>query len=446
MSLLELITKASAETNQHEPDFSYPIILNPEPAMLELKTQGHDAKDDFLVKRASEWTISETDSEIIELGQSFFKKLEKELRKPNTFKKDEFLKILSSYLENIAGKLGTGDNINQSDIGYVGKLVGKSGLFMGRDVRGLVLEACIVVECWEVLESLIVNGLVDHSCFSSLVSNLIEKKRSDLIVLCVKHLSDLQANDVMCILKYFLSLPRDGYNSIVSVRKEWESQALLAIQRLKECDGQALLAIEKVKDKNLRKRLMLVRDASLLFMIAYDGFSVTELCLHYLLSSRNHDEVILAACISKLNGSEMMNLVRYLRKWLKKYERFPSVSSCPEASSVLGLKACDWIPKVEDIVICLGVVLDEHFSTLVLHPEFHEELKSLNEIVNSLAAEARLCGTISALTQALRGKIKDAKPETNNAEGTKFEDKDISSLNDIFVVTRTRLSKTMKLL
>ncbi|VFQ64267.1 unnamed protein product [Cuscuta campestris] len=353
MSVLEVITKASTETNRPEADLKYPIILNPGPVLLELKPQDHDTKNDLPVKEASGWNFSKIDTESIELGQRFFKKLKRKLKNPTAFNQDEFLKILSSYLLNIAAKLGTANNITMSDKGYVGKLVGKSGLFMGRDVKGLVLEACILLECWEVLESLIVNGLVEHSYFSSLISNLIEKNRSDLIVLCMKHLSDLQALDIMRILKYFISLPLNGHGNILSVRKEWESQALLAIQKLKEYDGQALLASEKVKDKILRKRLTLARDASLLLMIAYDGFSATELCLHYLLSSRDYDEVILAACFSGLNGSEIMRLVRYLGKWLKKYEKFPYVSPCPEASSALGLTACDWIPRVEDIVIYL---------------------------------------------------------------------------------------------
>ncbi|VFQ82188.1 unnamed protein product [Cuscuta campestris] len=443
MSLLEVITKALAEKNHPHADLKYPIILNTDQVLLELKPQDQDAKNDLPVKGPNGWNFSKIDTEIIELGQNFFKKLKRKLKNPTAFNQDEFLKFLGSYLVNIAGKLGIANKITESDKGYVGKLVGKSGLFMGRDVKGLVLEACILLECWEVLESLIVNRLVEHPHFSSLISNLIEKNRSDLIVLCMKHLSDLQASDVMSILKYFLSLPINGHTNILSVRKEWESQALLAIQQLKECDGQALLAVEKVKDKILRKRLTLIRDASLLLMIAYDGFSGTELCLHYLISSRNYDEVILAACFSSLNGSEIMRLVRYLGKWLKKYEKFPYVSPCPEASSALGLTVCEWIPRVEDIVICLGLVLDEHFSTLVLHPEFHEELKSINETVNSLAAEARFCAMLSNLTHALRGNAKDANLDTGT-EATEFEDKDISSPNDVVVVTRTRLSKTMK--
>lgn len=74
-------------------------------------------------------------------------------------------------------------------------------------MKSLILEACVSLEFWDTLESLITNGPVEHLCTSNLVHNLIEKWRSDLVVLCVKHLSDLQTYDLMCILKYFLMPP-----------------------------------------------------------------------------------------------------------------------------------------------------------------------------------------------------------------------------------------------
>ncbi|KAI7986216.1 hypothetical protein LOK49_LG14G00741 [Camellia lanceoleosa] len=269
----------------------------------------------------------------------------------------------------------------------------KVGFLMSRQVKGLVLEACTALELWELLETLIVCGLVEHSCSSNLVHNLIENWRSNLICLCVKHLSDLQTLDVVSILKYFLSPCRGAYSSMLSVRKEWESQALLAM--------------EKAMDKKLSgKKLSLAKEASVLLMAAHDEFSNSELCLHYLLASSNLDEVILSSCISKLNGSEMMGLIQYLGKWLKKYERFPQVGPCPKAPSMLGLKACEWVPTLEDIVKCLGLVVDEHFSSLVLHPEFHEELSSIEGLVNSLALEARLCCSMANLIETLRTEVR----------------------------------------
>ncbi|KAG9141090.1 hypothetical protein Leryth_001605 [Lithospermum erythrorhizon] len=63
------------------------------------------------------------------------------------------------------------------------------------------------------------------------MSNLIEKRRSDLVVLCLKNLSDISVYELMCVLKYFLAMPKDGIRSMGDVRKEWESQALLAIEK-----------------------------------------------------------------------------------------------------------------------------------------------------------------------------------------------------------------------
>ncbi|CAN4100439.1 unnamed protein product [Withania somnifera] len=390
MSLLEVITKASTENSPITSDGNYSIVLNSEPALLQLKPQNEENDDVSLVKRATGWRLLSTDIEVIELGQNLFKKLKKKMKNPNTFNKDEFLELLDSYLKEIWEKFGHGDRLDE---GNIVKMIEKLGSFMGRDVKGLVMECCVVLETWEVLESLIVNGLVEHSGLSSLINNLIEKKQSWLVVLCVKHVFDIQTYDMMCVLKYFLSLSRNGDDSLSNVRKEWESQAMSAI--------------EKAMDVSLGPiRMDIAKDASLLLMLAHDGFSASEMCLHYLLASRNVDDVILGACISKLTGSEIMVLIRYLNKWLNKYERLPQVCPCPKAPFELGLKACEWVPSLEDVVKCLGLVIDEHFSSLILHQEFHEELKSLDGVVSSLTAEAKVCGILSNLTEALKSKHK----------------------------------------
>lgn len=388
MTLLEIIAKASTASAPTEADSYFPIVLNPDSVFETLKPENGEPIDKVVVKKASGWQISQSDSELIELGQNFFANLKRKMKKGNSFSKDGFFGMFNSYLEKVGQKFGISVDIDRADEGYTTKLVGKMGFLMARHVRALVLEACVVLELWDVLGSLIVNRLVQHTCTSVLVNNLIEKRRSDLIILCVKHFPDLQTFDIMSILKYFLCPPKEGHGNMLAVRKEWESQALLAI--------------EKVQDKSLSvKKMNLAKDASLFIMVAYDGFSVSELCLHYLLASKNLDEVILASCISQLKGSEMMLLIRYLSKWLKKYERFPQVIPTPEASSKLGLTVCEWIPSIEHIVKFLGLVVDEHFSSLVLNSEFHEELRSLEGLVNSLSAEAGLCGSMASLLESL---------------------------------------------
>ncbi|KAL1566285.1 hypothetical protein AAHA92_01913 [Salvia divinorum] len=387
MTLLEVITKASSSTpTRPNEETDYPIVLNPGPVLLKLKPESDAQQSQNSVKKVTGWEISQTDNELIALGHKFCKELRRKLKDTNSFGKTKFLGMVTSHLEKLANKIGVSIAAGKTEGVYVCKLVKKLRLFIGRDVKGLILEGCISFEVWDVLGSLIENGVVEHASTSNLVHKLIEKRRSDLVVLCVKHLLDLQAYDLMCILKYFLMLPSDGYRSLSSVREDWERQASLAIEK---ASGKGVSGENK----------SLAKDAAVLIMLGHDGFSVSELCLHYFLASANLDEVIFAACASKLNGEELKALIQYFGKWLRKYERFPQAGPCPGSSSV-GLKVCDWIPSLESIVKYFGVFVDEHFSSLVLHSEFHE-LRSLEEVVGSLAIEARLCGTLANLSERL---------------------------------------------
>ncbi|XP_042041448.1 uncharacterized protein LOC121786918 [Salvia splendens] len=324
MTLLEVITKASSSIpTRPDEETDYPILLNPEPVLLKLKPESDAQQAQNSVKKVTGWEISQTDNELIELGHKFCKDLRRKLKNTNSFGKSKFVGMVTSHLENLANKVGVSVAADKTEGVYVGKLVEKLGLFMGRDVKGLILEGCISLEVWDVLGSLIANGVVEHASTSNLVHKLIEKRRSDLVVLCVKHLLDLQAYDLMCILKYFLMLPGDGYRSLSSVREDWERQASLAIEK---ASGKGVSGQNK----------SLAKDAAVLIMLGHDGFSVSELCLHYILASANLDEVIFAACASKLNGEELKALIQYFGKWLRKYERFPQAGPCP-GSSALGL-------------------------------------------------------------------------------------------------------------
>ncbi|KAK8703150.1 hypothetical protein V6N13_021479 [Hibiscus sabdariffa] len=385
MTLLDIITKASANTEPHSSLADHPIVLNADDIFLKLKPEAENPNPTSLVSPLTGWGISQTDAKIIELSKKFYTKLNRKLKDIHNFNKEEFLGILTPFLENIREKGGIFIGVDSNDSGYTSVLLEKVGSLVGRDVLSLVLEACIGLEIWELPEVLIVNGMIDHSCFLNLIVNLAAKKRSDLLCLCVKHARNLGSVELLCVLKYFLCPPKDGYASMVNVRKEWESQALLAIEKAR-----------------LGKKSRLAKEAAILLMVAHDEFSDAELCLHYLLASNNVDDVILSSSLGKLVGKELMNLIRYLGKWLKKYERFPQAIPCPKASSALGLKICDWVPKLEDIAKCLGFLVDENFSSLMLHPEFREELKSIEGVVSSLAFEARFCCSISNVIEKLR--------------------------------------------
>lgn len=103
----------------------------------------------------------------------------------------------------------------------------------------------------------------------------------------------------------------------------------------------------------------------------------------------------------------MLSLIKYLGKWLKKYEKFPQACPCPKAAKKLGLKACDWVPSLKSVVKYLGLVLDEHFSKLVLYTEFQDELslRLIDGVVKSLACGARLCCSVADVVENLKVEV-----------------------------------------
>ncbi|GJU30826.1 hypothetical protein Tco_1174415 [Tanacetum coccineum] len=68
-----------------------------------------------------------------------------------------------------------------------------------------------------------------------------------------------------------------------------------------------------------------------------------------------------------------------------------------------GVKAIESVPSLENVTVCFGMVIDEHFSSLYMRVEFNEEVKSI-EIVNSLASEARICCTLANLNANLKNR------------------------------------------
>ncbi|WJX33029.1 hypothetical protein P8452_21284 [Trifolium repens] len=350
MTLLEVIKDASVNSKSLDLHSDYPVVLNPDPILPNLKSELKDESSSYPIKPVIGWKMSQTDKEIIEINKKFIVELKTKFKSINNLEKDEFIGSLISYLENIREKVGFSIEIgNSSGSVYCKILIDKLGSFVGKDVASLVLDGCVSLEIWELVEALIVNGVIGNSCYSNLVAKLIKKKR------------------------------RSGR------------------------ENQATSAIEKASDDNLKLMNSLVaKEASILFMIAYDGFSAAELCLHYLIASPNLNNAMLSPAFNKLNGKELLNLILYLAKWLKKYERFPQAGPCPKASSSLGLKACNWIPKLEDVVKCLGLVLDENFSSLVLHSQFHEELRLIEGLVSCLTTEAKICNMVNVVIDKLK--------------------------------------------
>ncbi|KAL5995454.1 hypothetical protein ACLOJK_025516, partial [Asimina triloba] len=390
MSLLEIITKAKSEQPTIPKTLAdHPIILNPDPIFPLLKSDSNPAPTN-VVNPITGWQISAVDSSVIESNSSFFKKLQRKLKKPKILTQDEFLKSLNSFLEQTMKGIGLSVSVATADPDYTRLAIEKMGFAISRDVAGLIAEACLVLGLWELLDALIAQGLIRGLSTSSvvLVEGLIRKSRADLLCRYIRAASDIQSSELLLILKYFLSPPNESRLSLVSVTKEWEKQAMLSIDRASDQN------LDEMKSRRARQ-------AAILLMMAHDGFSANELCLHYLFASRNVHGLPLSWAVARLDGLEVVRLVKYLGKWLRKYEKFPEASPCPEAAT-WGLEACKWVPSIEVIVVCLGSVLDEHLLYLTLSSELHEELRSIGELARLFTAEAGLCCSLASVIESMR--------------------------------------------
>lgn len=374
MSLLETITRAvaNAESVPKTPN-DYPIVLNPDSIFPLLNS--HSATS-YPIQRVTGWNdISHLDSQLIQLSHRFFKKLSRKLKNPDSFTCSDFFLLLNSFLDNLREMLGLSVGLAPSDPDYPHRSIEQLGFFIGRDVAKLLSQTCVALHLWDLLETLIVQDLVSPHCQpSDMVENLIAWRASHTLCLYTKHVADIPPSELILILNYFLMPPKGVLSSMITVRQEWESQVLSVMEQA-----------TKGSSTQLSKK------AAVLLAAAYDGFTLPELCLHYLFGSKNAEGLAVSSAVAGLGRSEMLRLVRYLGKWLRKYERFPEAS----VTGVQGLESCRCVPSLESIMRCIGLVFDEHFSSLVLCTEFHEELRWMESVVRTLELEASLCCTIA---------------------------------------------------
>lgn len=106
--------------------------------------------------------------------------------------------------------------------------------------------------------------------------------------------------------------------------------------------------------------------------------------------------------MAELDGGEVVRLMRYLNKWIGKYRRFSEAHTCPEAVENLGLEQYDSVPSFGAVARALGVLLDNHFSHLVLNADVREDLRAAELMVRELAAEAESSGPILDLLHRLQ--------------------------------------------
>ncbi|XP_047086017.1 uncharacterized protein LOC124697477 [Lolium rigidum] len=226
---------------------------------------------------------------------------------------------------------------------------------------------------------------------SDLLASLADAARPDLVCAVLRQAADLRASELLAALRCFLSPASDAaYDAMAAVKGRWKDAALLAVN--------------KCKAKNAgKKETAVARQAALLLMMGHDGFTSPEVCLHYLFASRAADcvdSVVLAAAVSELDGAEVAGLLSYLSKWVGKYWRFPMARACP--TEMTGLEQCESVPSLGAVTRAMGLVLDQHFSHLVLNAELRKELCAAEVMVKELAVEAESSGPILDLLHRMQ--------------------------------------------
>ncbi|WOK93428.1 hypothetical protein Cni_G02125 [Canna indica] len=98
-------------------------------------------------------------------------------------------------------------------------MIEKMSFLISGEVVELIAKCCAVLEVWEVLETLLLEGLIRHLKSTKLVEKLVEKNQPELLCLLVKHVSDLQS-EFLAILKYLLAEAGDTiYASFIGTKQ-----------------------------------------------------------------------------------------------------------------------------------------------------------------------------------------------------------------------------------
>ncbi|AQK89909.1 uncharacterized protein LOC100280435 [Zea mays] len=258
-------------------------------------------------------------------------------------------------------------------------------------ISSLVASKAASLAGHDILLALAESRLLPHPP-PELISSLCKKDQVDLVCALLRQAADIRSSEILAALRCFLSPASDkAYDAMIDVKGRWKDAAVLAVNR---CQG---------KSAGKRKRVdAATRRVALLLMMGYDRFTSPEVCLHYLFASEIVDSVVLGAAVAELDGEEVIKLMRYLNMWIGKYRRFLEAHMCPEAVEMLELDQCDIVPSFGAVARALGVLLDNHFSHLVLNADAREDLRAAELIVRELTAEAESSGTILDLLHRLQ--------------------------------------------
>ncbi|XP_057831691.1 uncharacterized protein LOC131042439 [Cryptomeria japonica] len=375
VTLLDVVRKAAAEEVEGTSKCS--LTLNGDAILQSLfdeKATATVTDADKPLRRLSTWKTYDKDERLICAESETLRNLL--FTTPANLTPKTFSSLINPFLnmvqEQIEGKTNKSENTLN--------LLEKVGPYLGRELVKEMVRFCVELRLWRHLTLLLGLSLPTSLCLHiHLVEKLKEAKRSDMLCLMLERMTDIQPSDFLLILSYFLCPSKDD-NTMSSFRKERKQQALKAME------------MEEHKRSDFA-----FQQTALLVATAFDRFSTTDFCFHFVVSA-SVDENVLGWVIERIDNREVLKLVRYLLKWLAVY------SSC-HLTGPLDFPAVNvsrWVPSLVSVIQWASVILDESFSTLLLGTEFHAEFKSMEETVKNMVEVASGASSLASIVELLR--------------------------------------------
>ncbi|GLJ08265.1 hypothetical protein SUGI_0085110 [Cryptomeria japonica] len=348
VTLLDVVRKAAAEEVEGTSKCS--LTLNGDAILQSLfdeKATATVTDADKPLRRLSTWKTYDKDERLICAESETLRNLL--FTTPANLTPKTFSSLINPFLnmvqEQIEGKTNKSENTLN--------LLEKVGPYLGRELVKEMVRFCVELRLWRHLTLLLGLSLPTSLCLHiHLVEKLKEAKRSDMLCLMLERMTDIQPSDFLLILSYFLCPSKDD-NTMSSFRKERKQQALKAME------------MEEHKRSDFA-----FQQTALLVATAFDRFSTTDFCFHFVVSA-SVDENVLGWVIERIDNREVLKLVR-------------------------------WVPSLVSVIQWASVILDESFSTLLLGTEFHAEFKSMEETVKNMVEVASGASSLASIVELLR--------------------------------------------
>lgn len=408
-SWLEVV-KSAAVVEQRDEDCIYPSVIYP--AWIDqlndpnIKVHVIDGDGSAILKPlalSSEDISRSTASE----KQALVKELKTILQQSDRLSKQSFLGLLGSYLQSLKAKGGESTPSKRSsgrlrngvvdakDEESTLKLLKDFCRQLGHRLITLVLECSVSLSYWAPVQILLERRVVLSNSSPKLVQSLVEEEESLLLCLYITNVPDLTPQDVYALLTFFLDCIPNPSKFFRPVKREWKRAASDEIEKVVRSRSSVQAAPSNSIYHNLEK-LSRGRDSSVApavgMAMAIDGFSSPELCIHHLVAS-GPDEDLLCSIVSQLSTAQVLNLTRYLRKWIEKYSSYLENFPAPKHGR---------LPSFAQVLSWVGVVLESHFTRFVLSADFHVELRSMRDTVNSLVDFGASISPLGGMTEHLR--------------------------------------------